>query len=976
MFILVLLIIIACVLWYFSSRGDGSGRVSNAELESQLRARNYEWAQFIARYYAQAKHPGERELVRRMIADIAAKGLPVPTLDTGDEPTDAAPVSTEAEELAAIAAAETWADTATQAAAVSAPKATHQQQLDSASLLLYFGAFLFVASAGLFVAFGGLPGSLRTAIVFLVAVSLYAGGMLLYEKRPALKQAGIAFVGIGMAVAPLVGLAAYNFIFDKSNGNSAWLLTSLFCLGLYTHALLRLRQPLLAYIFIFTLLSLFESSISMLNVPLYYFGWAMALMGILITLYARLKGSMDELRDPARTSGMLFIPIAVFVSLVLVGSQGAGQLGVSLLIAALYYLIESISSDGEEQVAYGLVAQFATLAGVGALTFAATDSWPAVTVVLSGAALIEAAILLVLPAQAALSRDIASVALVVQGTAALIAWSDARVAFGALAVASLLGLCMAWRQKRDEGYVVMWGIWMALPSMYGYLVAVPRLSHQMIAMLVLGVLALQYAVLVALAVRSKHTLHSSSVQSATYLVTAIVPCAMSFIAGSWWCFGVSVIVSLSFVSLLRVFRDHSFAIVAGLYACFPLLLGFGDGVASGEFLASTAYAFVLNVGLSLVYRQEATRWFSTALWLLLPVAIGNNAFDQHWGPIQYTIAYVVAMLGLILSRAVARGVVMPSSTVPMASYARTASVSYVVGYVIAACVALGASCAVERPDIATTAVLGGLLVVVFVLAEYIEKQAALLFLLPIIGQLTLLSAIRPADEGQDMLLWLLFSCILPVLWYIGVELVPMAQEKRKYVRYGALVAICFVPATRLFTEHSYWGMPIGLLVASAMLFDFFRDVSQGVRELIGGLALLGVYWCMALAGVENVQAYSHVLVALFAGYAYWRHVRGEENQCDQYIIAALAVATGPLLIQALNGAAGGLYGWWLLIEQVVILVMGILLNKRVMIYWGLYVSVGAVLYQLRHLGWAALTLLALFIIGLAVYRIQKISQKP
>jgi hypothetical protein len=40
-------------------------------------------------------------------------------------------------------------------------------------------------------------------------------------------------------------------------------------------------------------------------------------------------------------------------------------------------------------------------------------------------------------------------------------------------------------------------------------------------------------------------------------------------------------------------------------------------------------------------------------------------------------------------------------------------------------------------------------------------------------------------------------------------------------------------------------------------------------------------------------------------------------------------------------------------------------------FWGLYVALAAVLYQLRHLGWAALSFLALFIIGMAVYRLMK-----
>jgi hypothetical protein len=131
---------------------------------------------------------------------------------------------------------------------------------------------------------------------------------------------------------------------------------------------------------------------------------------------------------------------------------------------------------------------------------------------------------------------------------------------------------------------------------------------------------------------------------------------------------------------------------------------------------------------------------------------------------------------------------------------------------------------------------------------------------------------------------------------------------------------------------------------------------------------------MEFLGVRNPQAYSHVLVALFAVYAYWRHVRQEESKADEYIQLALATATIPLILQALTGAAGGLYGWWLLLEQIVIMLLGMTLNKRFMTMWGLYVALGAVLYQLRNLGWAALTVLALFIIGFAVRKLQKYNK--
>jgi hypothetical protein len=132
---------------------------------------------------------------------------------------------------------------------------------------------------------------------------------------------------------------------------------------------------------------------------------------------------------------------------------------------------------------------------------------------------------------------------------------------------------------------------------------------------------------------------------------------------------------------------------------------------------------------------------------------------------------------------------------------------------------------------------------------------------------------------------------------------------------------------------------------------------------------------MGFAGVRNPQAYSHVLAAFFALYAYWRHYRHETAISDKYLVAMLATATVPLVLQALGGTAGDLYGWWLLMEQIFFMLLGMAIGKSFVTRWGLYVAVGAVIYQLRGLGWAALTVLALFLIGLAVYRLQKQDKK-
>ena len=173
------------------------------------------------------------------------------------------------------------------------------------------------------------------------------------------------------------------------------------------------------------------------------------------------------------------------------------------------------------------------------------------------------------------------------------------------------------------------------------------------------------------------------------------------------------------------------------------------------------------------------------------------------------------------------------------------------------------------------------------------------------------------------------------------------------------------------TGAMLWVLPWTVLLASLTTLHAVWHHQQAVRESVGGFVALAVMMVLHFYGLRNVQVYAHVAALTLAVYAYWRWRRGEHATSDGYIVATLATVTVPLVFQSLGGTAGDLYGWWLLIEQVGIMLLGMVLHKKIMIQWGLWIAMAAVLYQLRHLGWAALTVLAVFLIGLAVFRLQR-----
>lgn len=185
------------------------------------------------------------------------------------------------------------------------------------------------------------------------------------------------------------------------------------------------------------------------------------------------------------------------------------------------------------------------------------------------------------------------------------------------------------------------------------------------------------------------------------------------------------------------------------------------------------------------------------------------------------------------------------------------------------------------------------------------------------------------------------------------------------------LGVAFVaPLSAILGVRGNWLMAISLLVAGALVQYHIRAGKQDDKELAGSVIVLAIWWLLYFAHVHAVQAYVHVAVATFALYAYWRYKRGERVQSDAYLWWMIGVATVPLALQALSGA-GALYGWWLLLEQVAIMLLGMSIGRKFVTRWGLYVAVAAVLYQLRGLGYAALAFLALFLIALAIYKLQK-----
>lgn len=1165
-----------------------NGKKSDSEVEQGLSQRNREWYEFVASYKKIASNKEEKHIISRMLSDIKKQGLvgavseAVPWQQEEQSEALENDENLNIQEVAEINNYETTEigdveqQQAIQPQEYEEPDNSPPIEIDNTSLLLYFGAFLFVASVGLFVAFSGLGGALKALAVLAVAITLYALGCWLYKNKERFTQVGVAFAGIGLAIIPLVGLAAYKYIYGESNGALVWFLTSILAMGVYTHALWYFRKPLLNYVFIFTLLSLFESAVSISSTPIYYFGWAMALVGIGVTAFSLFKNIWPEFKEAAAYSGQLMVPLSVLISAFMIPNQGAIQMGISLLLAAAFYGLQAkVSTDDVNRYSYMVMAHAFLLAAIASIAYGAKGDWLVtawVMLVANALQLIAATVwsyrstawvnylyivtvsLLAGVAMSIKNPGLLFVSVGLLSVAAYIIWQKIKqlefyvisilslmtlpfilgmywqkpiLAWINLALMTLVGLVVqvsiyiiynhknedenwpmvaktliilssiaviitaifatpagfllvslllcatvicSYLSDHDQGWLIFIGVILVLPvikswegggvifalsvilavtlnavvgfgrqSFNRYMsvfvalllpIAASRLrigsdwdaeiysiAYLVLSLIFIGLrwltnrtkdivkinsssfeLAIGYIVaamgsiiasviaqdsqlltLVLLTLTIVSIVIALYVEKMAILLNTVVVLSLATITSSifietrWWTLVIAL--GLAAVSWLISTLDKTrhWPIMAGVYVVIPALRYWFDGL---DFVLATSIALAVNIIVALAYRSEINRWIGSFLWMIMPLALGDGWLNhqQGWSARAYAVAYLVTMAGFMIARAIARGVILISSKVPMASYAKNASMSYVTGYVLAAFASVTAAIYFGN-NIFLSLVILVIAAASVICSLVIEKEKTLLGVVPVLLQFALYAAFASiaSTEKSSVIVFTSLSILLALLGYV-LSLYINDKKAREAIEQSSLFCSVIAPASALMFG-TVWTMPVGVIIAGLTLAHKYRNVDQNSREAAGVFILIGVMWLMHYLGLRNIQSYTHIVAALFAAYAYWRYARSEKDQSDAYIIAALALTTIPLVLQAMAGAAGGLYGWWLLIEQVIFMIIGMSIGSKLMTRWGLYVAVAAVLYQLRDLGWAALSFLAIFVIGVAIYKIQKTDKK-
>ncbi len=939
----LLLIVIAALLIALSKKGS-------VQTPPPPQNANQGWVDFIAGYALLAKTKSEKALLARMLADLVQQGMPMPSQpiqglpETKEVPVAAVPVRVYEPVI------ETKPPT---------------KPLDNATLLLYFGAFLFLAAAGLFVAFAGASGLVRVAVVFIAMAVLYIGGFWLNDNKPKLASAGKTFIGMGMMLAPLVGLAAHSYSL-QGRPQLVWLLTSLLCFGLYFHALKRLKTPLLEYIFIGSFVSLFESGISVLHAPLYYYAWGLAVTGLIVQAWALMQNKSLRMEGSAGQSSNLLLPLSVMGSLFLTGQHGFLQLAISSLLAALFYGLQAWRGELGQRPTSAVTAQIALLGSVASFAYAARGDLTDVALALSGAGVLQLLVSMFAPLSDYLERFayVAAASLIV---APALAWNGPYLSVAALLFLALFSL-VTWRRFQKPDLYAL-GIAAGVLSIFvaaGHAAQPNWPVKQLIA--VTFVAALGQIGLFWLA-RGK-LLDSDNwrnVWRGSLLVTFAVICMQALDASHVVSLVCALVIAIICYGLYAQDGLQKLWLIASSgFSFWPVFVASSN---HDWWLVALLIAFGWNLILVLHKQLEVARWLGSIAWILLPAAAVPMFANQN-RPQWYAVSYLLATAGFVAARAIAQKRIagLPVSLTELQARLQTDSLVYVIGYGLAAAASIFKALEAGHNTAAILcAMLTGLL---YYVGKYVEKQPLLLALVPFGMQVALWLTRSPE---LSLAMYAAISSALAVILYGYLWLVNADQRSAPYHQqlvYGTLLTLYIAPAS--FTlGHTFMVMPISLMIAGLVTLHAVWPRQQAYREAAGAAVAMGGMWLVWHLGVHNLQVYTHILAALAGLYSYWRYKLLDKQAGYGYLITMLLTASVPLALQVLSGSGGGLYGWWFIGEQIAIMLLGMAISNKLVTRWGLYASVAAVLYQLRVLPWLSLSLLAAFLIGLAIYQLQK-----
>jgi hypothetical protein len=864
---------------------------------------------------------------------------------------------------------------------------TDIRNLDSVSILLYFGAFLMIAGVGLFVGLSDFDGTVKTIAVLLLALVFYGAGLYMYDKVERLRPASITLTAIGLICLPLTGVAAYAYWTDQTYGPVIWFFTSAICLLLYGLAIWRIRQSFIGYLSVFMCLSLWMSIVSVIEAPIYFFGWAAVILAMLYLLVAKRFPLWREIEMPLTTSASVMVPTALVMMLFFsADSISLLHKGITALLAAAFYGQATwLVTKASDRAVYFVLGNSLLQIGTVLIAFDITEQFVPAAIWLSAVAMLQVIIASAAKASmpAAWLTNLSQLtAIALTASAIMCAWSGDWVATSWLIGVHLVVHAFAALYLRSKAHMVC-GLLAALvlPFMVGFMAFSPPVGRENViaAYLILGVLLMLAARRAGRALPAYR--HMTLVAYATAWVIAWL---LGNLGGGIWSLSgahydwiptattlaVGILTAVSVYYEARPKLAYISATLAGLGTWQWLLLTdqTGNFPFAAFMLCTLGLAFYIAGSL-----QQYTRL---------------SLYGQPWAWSGLTLIYLGSLYGIVgsMSRATpdlwvaAVYLLIAGGLTSYEAYRRSEKNGIYLG---GAVMIVALQMMMYQLGIREWQLYWYMWALYPIAIAYLEKAPV---------AVNVGTAVMAVGVSQGLLQHQSFTLANASLIYLVLSLAYYSLGKahaalsdehwQPHGRAWVLSGIAGLYITAILPYFLSIGSAardsltntLALMAAGgATSYEAYRLRSRLGLYVGGGVALLGLQWLMYLQDITAFQVYSHMWALYFGLLAWLSHRDNRLEEKQGLTIIALLIQSLPLAIEALGGNAG--YGLLLLLESIALLVFGLLIRYPLVSRWGLAVAVASVLYQLREFEFFVLALLGAGVIGLGIFMLLRGQKK-
>ena len=889
---------------------------------------------------------------------------------SGEQPEKVAPTDHVEEVLYTDQPAEPAIISQPEAKATKSSKSVLQTELklDSASVLLYFGAFLLIAGVGLFVGLTDFDGMLKTFSVALVALAFYGGGLYLHPRNKRLQPAAIAFVAIGLIMLPLVGVAAYSYVFEES-GSQVWFATSVVSLGFYLLALYRIRQSFMGYLLVFMGLSMWLSIVSVVEVPLYGFAWAMIFLAMAYLVLARFGRTWKELHEPLNVSAAIFVPTAVVMSLLFGGeSIPLTHQGITMGLGGLFYLLayklEPVTSNREVYYCLGyLLLPFAAAT----IVYGERNDLVLSALVLQVATLI--ALMLVMVAEKTLTKNlITSSSMFTAGLQTVAAvtcvymgewqWATAVVAINLVGHGAAV---YRWRTLDHAALFVLNSLY--LPVLVGLYASLPAWPVEWIV-------AWYVALGLAFMAVSRRVMAQNSAYRPLALAaygTALASAWLLSLTATGWTPSVTSLIVAAAMYFSAYYERQATLVAIG---CFGIVVAAFQTLSLHDNLSPITMTTTL-CAVSVTY--YALGWLQK-----------QESYREIWAVCGLIAAYAGSLVGLTINGVDApyweaiTAVSLAGGLTAVEGYRRKEKVAIYFGIAVLIAAFELLCYKLEFREYQWYWYLWAAYSLIMAHRETAQIAIYVTAGLTLVGSLV---GLQQHDLFEaEQIVWVTMTWA--TTWYVAGRILCSSTTSgylgRAWVYAG--IAGYFLAAIFAMMSGSGGGGPtavagaVSLMAAGATLtYESYLLANRMGTYVSSAIVMAGLQWLIYVQGVHETQVYTHLWAGYFAALAYDAHLRKRLEDKKSLTVLALIVLTVPLAYQALLGDTS--YGFLLLAEGVGLVLLGLLMQYRLVTNWGLVVAVGSVLYQLREYQFFVLVLLGLGVIAMAVYLLAKRESK-